>query len=80
MDYETILKDLEIQIEGVLHSIVYKDENWSPRNEERLTALCLGREYLKDKIKEVARDELHKMNEALIRADIKAQVMSEGVI
>lgn len=76
MDYEIVLKDLEIQIENMLHSIVYKDENWSPRNEERLTALCLGREYIKNKLKEKAFIELNKINIEMVNDEIKTQVVS----
>lgn len=75
MDYEIVLKDLEIQIENVLHSIVYKDENWSPRNEERLTALCLGRNYIKDKLRENAFAELNKINVEMVNGEIITQVV-----
>lgn len=76
MDYEKTLKDLEIQIENVIHSIVYKDENWSPRNEERLTSLCLGRSYIKDKLRESAFIELNKINVEMVNDEIITQVVS----
>lgn len=69
MDYVQQKFILEGLIESLIQDIVEDRTFRSPRAEERLTALCLSREYLKDKIKEEAMSELHKFNKEIIELE-----------
>ncbi len=69
MDYVQQKFILEGLIESLIQDIVEDRTFRSPRAEERLTALCLSREYLKDKIKEEAMSELHKLNKEIIELE-----------
>ncbi len=51
MDYNTALKQIDIKIEILLNDILTENPYKSLQAETRLTALCLAREYIKDKIK-----------------------------
>lgn len=46
------IEKIEEKIEQLIYSIVNDDTYRSPRAEERLTALCLARQYMKDKERE----------------------------
>lgn len=50
MNYKEMLHVIEYKIEMLLRDITENNPYTSPRTEERLTALCLGREYLKEKM------------------------------
>lgn len=69
MDYVQQKFILEGLIESLIQDIVEDRTFRSPRAEERLTALCLSREYLKDKIKEEAMSELHRFNKEIIELE-----------
>lgn len=69
MDYAQQKFILEGLIESLIQDIVEDRTFRSPRAEERLTALCLSREYLKDKIKEGAMSELHRFNKEIIELE-----------
>lgn len=69
MDYKQQLETVDYLIEGLLEDVVENKTFKSPRAEERLTALCLSREYLKDKIKEEAMSELHRLNKEIIELE-----------
>ena len=69
MDYVQQKFILEGLIESLIQDIVEDRTFRSPRAEERLTALCLSREYLKDKIKEENRLELHRVNSEIIELE-----------
>ena len=69
MDYVQQKFILEGLIESLIQDIVEDRTFRSSRAEERLTALCLSREYLKDKIKEEAMSELHKFNKEIIELE-----------
>lgn len=69
MDYIQQKFILEGLIESLIQDIVEDRTFRSPRAEERLTALCLSREYLKDKIKEESRLELHRVNSEIIELE-----------
>ena len=69
MNYKQQKLILEDVIESLIQDIVEDRTFRSPRAEERLTALCLSREYLKDKIKEEATLELHRFNQEIIELE-----------
>ena len=69
MDYSQQLTAIEFLIESLILDIVENRAFKSPRTEERLTALCLSREYLKDRIKEEARLESQKLNKEIIELE-----------
>lgn len=69
MDYKQQLETVDYLIEGLLEDVVENKTFKSPRAEERLTALCLSREFLKDKIKEEAMSELHRFNKEIIELE-----------
>lgn len=69
MDYAQQKFILEGLIESLIQDIVEDRTFRSPRAEERLTALCLSREYLKDRIKEEAMSELHRFNKEIIELE-----------
>ena len=69
MNYKQQKFILEGVIESLIQDIVEDRTFRSPRAEERLTALCLSREYLKDKIKEEEMSELHRFNKEIIELE-----------
>lgn len=71
MDYKEKLNVIEFKIESLIEDLVEDKIYKSPRTEEKLTSLCLSREYLKDKIKEKAFIELNKINAEITTNELK---------
>lgn len=69
MDYKEMLIQTEEKIEMYLNDILTNNFHRSVKAEEYLMALCKARDYLKDKIKEEARLELHRLNKEIIELE-----------
>lgn len=79
MNYKETLELVELKIECLLKDVVEDRPYKSPKTEERLTSLCLGREYLIAKLKENAFFELTNMNIEMINNENEVQeVQNEG--
>ena len=65
MNYKNTLENIDVQIEKLLLDILENRVYKSPKTEERLTALCLSREYIIDKIKVIKNKELNIPNMCL---------------
>lgn len=74
MEYNQMMKNIDLQIESLLLDIIENKVYKSPKAEERLTALCLGREYIIDKIKEENKKEFIR----LYTNENKQEVNNEG--
>lgn len=59
MNYKNTLENIDVQIEKLLLDILENRVYKNPKTEERLTALCLSREYIIDKIKEENKQEVN---------------------
>lgn len=71
MNYKNTLENIDVQIEKLLLDILENRVYKSPKTEERLTALCLSREYIIDKIKEENIKELNRLNTSIIEEEVK---------
>lgn len=77
MEYTKTLKDIETKIEILLEDMITNNVYQSPRTEERLIAYCLGRNYIKDKIKEQSFIELSKINAEMINDEMVREEQNE---
>lgn len=80
MNYSEVLDSIEIKIEQLLEDFVNDNVYKSPKTEDRLTALCLSREYLKEKIRHEHLQKFYEENGKLIVEDLKdtQEVENEG--
>lgn len=69
MNYTEALLQTEEKIEMYLNDILTNNFHKSVKAEEYLMALCSARDYLKDKIKEEARLELHRVTKEIIELE-----------
>lgn len=77
--YKDLLRDIEYKIELHLNNVLSENIYRSPKAEEYIIALCDARIYVKDKIKDLAFEELCDINADMCKLEVdKEEVDNEG--
>lgn len=71
MNYNKAIEVIEIKIEQLLEDLINDNVYKSPKTEDRLTALCLGREYLNEKVKKEKFKTLNRVNTSIIETEVQ---------
>lgn len=71
MNYKEVLNSIEYKIESLIEDLVEDKVYKSPKTEERLTALCLSRKYIKEKIKDENFTVLNRVNTSIIETEVQ---------
>lgn len=77
--YKDLLRDIEYKIELHLNNVLSENIYRNPKAEEYIIALCNARIYVKDKIKDLAFEELCNINSDMCKLEVdKEEVNNEG--